>query len=202
MPGFISKQFRRPTGFLGKIISRVMVKGNSPVYDKIIRELDIKPYDRILEIGYGPGIGVHRIASAHDCLVTGIDFSELMFREASRRNKKNIASEKVELILGNYLASDMGSNRFDKVFCTNVIYFWDKPEVPFAKVLLNLKAGGMFYIFMVHPGYLEKNKFAKHSIFNKYSVDQVMGFLILAGFQDVGYTFDKGYVIHGRKQTV
>ena len=47
MLGFIGSQFKKPTGLLGKIVSRVMKKGNRPEYDKIIPELDIQQNDRI-----------------------------------------------------------------------------------------------------------------------------------------------------------
>ena len=55
---FIGNQFRKPRGFFGKIVSKIMIKGNSHAYDKIIPELNIQQNDRILEIGYGHGIGV------------------------------------------------------------------------------------------------------------------------------------------------
>jgi len=196
---FIGKQFRKPTGVLGKIVSRIMIRGNSPLYDKIIPQLDIATNDQILEIGYGHGIGINRIASAFDCTLTGIDFSELMFREASRRNKKHVSQKKVELFLGDFLTSDMGSNKFDKIFCINVIYFWDKLDEPFIKVRQALKEGGLFCIFMVHMDYLQKMKFTKNDIFNRYSIDQVAECLTLAGFKDVVYSVDKGYIIKGRK---
>ena len=122
---FIGKQFRKPTGFLGKIISRIMIRGNRVAYDKIIPDLAIAPNDKILEIGYGHGLGIGMIASGYHCTVTGIDFSELMFREASQRNKKHIDQKKVDLYLGDFLTTDMGSNNFDKVFCINVIYLFN-----------------------------------------------------------------------------
>jgi cyclopropane fatty-acyl-phospholipid synthase-like methyltransferase len=196
---FIGKQFRKPTGFLGKIVSWIMIRGNSPVYDKIIPQLDIAANDKILEIGYGHGIGIDKIASGCDCALTGIDFSELMFREASERNKKHIDQKIVELYLGDFLTFDMGSNKFDKIFCINVIYFWDKLDEPFKKVRQALKDGGLFCIFMVHQDYLEKTKFAKNDVFNKYSIEQVVECLKRSGFQDVGFKSDKGYFIKCRK---
>ena len=196
---FIGNQFRKPTGFFGKIVSRVMVKGNSPVYDKIIPELEIKPHDRILEIGYGPGIGVDRIASACDCFVTGIDFSELMFSEAAARNRKHIENKKVELHHGDILKWDYATRRFDRIFCTNVIYFWDDLNKPFEKIYQGLNDGGMFCIFMVHQDHLGKFKFTKEDIFNRYSIEQVTECLELAGFKDVAFTFNKGYIIKARK---
>ena len=196
---FIGKQFRKPTGFLGKIISRIMIRGNRVAYDKIIPDLAIAPNDKILEIGYGHGLGIGMIASGYHCTVTGIDFSELMFREASQRNKKHIDQKKVDLYLGDFLTTDMGSNNFDKVFCINVIYFWNKLDEPFSKVHQGLKDGGLFCIYMVHQDYLKKMKFTKDGIFNRYSIDEVVDCLELSGFKDIDCKYDHGYLIKCRK---
>ena len=152
----IGSQFKKPTGLLGKIVSTVMKKGNSPDYDKIIPELDIKQNDRILEIGYGHGLGVHRISSDFDCHITGIDFSELMFREASKRNEKYIEQKKVELNFGNFLEYEIKPDHYDKVFCVHVIYFWDKLAEPFSKIRTGLKDGGIFCLFMANTDFIKK----------------------------------------------
>ncbi len=196
----IGNQFRKPSGFLGKIISRIMIKGNRSEYDKIIPELHITQNDRIMEIGYGHGAGVDRIASNYDCFVEGIDFSNLMFIEATRRNKKHIKNKKVVLYFGDLLTSEMKPNYYDKVFCLNVIYFWDKLEEPFSKIKAMLKEGGTLCMYMAHRDFLKKVKFTKDGIFNKYAIEEVVEKLGLAGFKDIGYQLDNvGYVIKGRK---
>jgi len=196
---FIGNQFRKPTGFFGKIISRIMVMGNSSVYDKIIPELAIQRNDKILEIGYGHGIGIDRISSDFECTVSGIDFSELMFREATKRNRNHIKNKKVELHHGDFLNSDIGSNKFDKIFCINVIYFWENLNEPFAKIYKGLKESGMFFIYMVHRDDLEKMKFTKDDIFSKYTIDQVVDCLEHSGFKDFNCKHDQGYLIKCRK---
>jgi cyclopropane fatty-acyl-phospholipid synthase-like methyltransferase len=195
----IGNQFRKPTGLLGRIISMIMIKGNSYAYNKIIPELDIKLNDRILEIGYGHGLGVDMIASGFDCFVSGIDFSELMFNEATKRNMKHINNKKVELCHGDFLSSEIISNQYDKIFCINVIYFWDKLDEPFSKIKKGLKKGGIFCIHMAHRDDLEKMKFTKDAIFNKYTIEEVVNSLKLSGFEEVRYEFDKGYLITCKK---
>jgi SAM-dependent methyltransferase len=195
MQSFIGKQFRRPDGFLGRVISYIMKKGNSFAYDKLIPELEIKQNDRILEIGYGHGLGVDRIASGFDCFVTGIDFSELMFKEAQKRNKQHINNKKVELYYGDFLNYELGADKYDKIFCINVIYFWDKLEKPFSKIKSNLRNGGIFCMYMAHRDYLNKVKFTPDDIFNKYTIEQVIEELKLTGFKEVNYTYDNGYLI-------
>ncbi len=199
---YIGNQFRKPTGFFGIIISRIMATGNSSAYDKIIRELAIEKNDSILEIGYGHGVGIDRISSCYDCNITGIDFSELMFREAAKRNRKHIQNKRVELHKGDFLSADVGLNRFDRIFCINVIYFWNNLVEPFTKIHQGLKAGGKFCLYMAHYDDLLKMKFTKDDIFNKYSLDHVVDCLELSGFIDVDCKYDQGYLITAIKTTL
>ena len=57
----LGKQFRQPSGFLGKLVSKLMVKGNSIAYDRLISKMDIKDSVTLFEIGYGHGLGIDKI---------------------------------------------------------------------------------------------------------------------------------------------
>ena len=196
----IGNQFRKPSGLLGRLISRIMIMGNSAEYDKIIPELNIQQNERIFEIGYGHGLGLDRISTDYDCFVSGIDFSELMFNQASRRNRKHIENNKAQLYLGDFLDSEMAPNQFDKIFCLNVIYFWDKLDNPFSKILTLLKTGGLLCMFMVHRDYINKRKFTPDDIFRKYTIEEVVEQLRIAGFKDISYLLiHNGYIIKSRK---
>ncbi|MCK9617494.1 MAG: class I SAM-dependent methyltransferase [Lentimicrobiaceae bacterium] len=196
----IGNQFRKPTGLLGKITSRIMIKNNTIEYDQVIPELEIKQNDRILEIGYGHGIGVDKILSNYDCFISGIDFSKLMFKEATKRNKKYIESKKAELFYGNFLSTEMAPDSYNKVFCLNVIYFWDKLEEPFLKIKTLLKEDGVLCMYMAHKDYINKMKFTKDDIFNKYTIEEVLDKLKSVGFEDISYHFENnGYIIKCRK---
>ena len=196
---FIANQFRKPTGFFGKIISKLMKKGNSFVYDKLIPALEINPKDHILEIGYGPGIGIDMILQQYDCFVSGIDFSELMFKEASLRNRNHIENKKAELTYGDFLSSAMIPHQYDKIFCINVIYFWDSLQEPFHKIKNGLKEGGVFCMYMAHRDDLNRLKFTSDDVFNKYTIDEVVHCLQSSGFRDISYEVDLGYIIKCRK---
>jgi SAM-dependent methyltransferase len=200
MLSFIDRQFRKPTGFLGKIICGVMKIGNKSIYENVIPELEIKQFEKILEIGYGHGIGIDKIASIYDCFVTGIDFSTIMFKEAQKRNKRHIDINKVELHYGDFLDYDLGTNNYDKTFCINVIYFWDKLDKPFTKIKSELKNGGAFYIYMVNCDNLKKRKFTENDIFSIYTIGQVIAALNSSGFRDINYSKrNNAYVIKCKK---
>ena len=198
----IGNQFKRPAGLLGRIISRIMIKGNRYEYDKLIPELDIRPKHRLLEIGYGHGMGVERISSKYDCFVDGIDFSELMYKEATKRNRNHIKNKKVELFHGDFMDAKINPDQYDRVYGLNVIYFWDNLDLPFSKIKTVLKDHGLLCMFMAHKDFIAKMKFTLDGIFNKYAIDEVVSLLKLAGFEDISYNLENnGYIIKCRKKS-
>lgn len=193
----IGKQLRRPSGLFGRIVSRMMNARNRKFYKRMISEMRIQKGDRVYEIGYGPGIGIHMIASSiSDCTISGIDFSELMVKMASKRNKKFIDAGRVTLKYGDLITADATGERYDKIFCVNVIYFWKDLKPVFQKIHSMLSSEGSFCIFMTPSEDLEGG-FAVE--FNKYSIEEVVDALKESGFKNVRYKREDGYYIHSYK---
>ncbi len=194
----IASQFKKPTGLFGIVTSNLMARGNKVNYDLLIQNLNIKPGDKILEIGYGPGVGITLIADACDsCVIHGIDFSKLMYRRATERNRKHIDDKRVRLFFGDFLKDKIEDRNYDKVFCINVVYFWNDLQKPFEKVRSLLKKGGAFYFYMAHKDFLIQKK-SPDEIFNKYSIDEVTDALKQAGFNEMAHYFNKGYYIQAK----
>ena len=196
---FIASQFKKPSGLFGIFTSNLMIKGNQKNYDRLIRDLDLQPHDKIVEIGYGPGIGIQMISKlCPTCTIHGIDFSRLMYKKAGNYNKPYVDEGRVQLHYGDFLKTSDLDEDYDKVFCLNVVYFWSELNSPFKKVCSLLKQGGAFQIYMADIDTLIKKK-APDSVFNKYSIEQVMEALKSAGFENVEYYFEKGLYINARK---
>ncbi|MEP6617447.1 MAG: class I SAM-dependent methyltransferase [Ginsengibacter sp.] len=194
---FIASQFKKPSGLFGIFSSNIMIKGNKDKYVKIIKDLDIQPGEKLLEIGYGPGVGLNMIAQkCPSCTIHGIDFSKLMYKKASKYNILFTDRGNMLLQYGDFLNTSINSNNYDKIFCLNVIYFWNDLKEPFRKVLSLLKPAGTFYIFMADSASLKK---APDDVFNKYSIEQLVESLKSSGFSEVFQYFDKGYYIKAKK---
>ena len=71
--------------------------------------------------------------ACNSCTVYGIDFSKLMYKKAQALNHKYIDEGRVTLLYGDFVASDIGSDGFDKIFCINVVYFWNNLQPPLKK---------------------------------------------------------------------
>jgi SAM-dependent methyltransferase len=90
--------------------------------------LDIQPDDRLLEIGFGPGVAIALASKmASEGLIAGVDHSEVMVRQASRRNARAIRDGRVILQLGSVANLPKFNESFDKIFTINSIHFWHEP---------------------------------------------------------------------------
>jgi 2-polyprenyl-3-methyl-5-hydroxy-6-metoxy-1,4-benzoquinol methylase len=76
---YIYSQFGRPRGVLGRVAGYIMATRPSNIERNnwALSLLEITPADRILEIGFGPGIAAGK-AAAQAAEVVGIDCSALM----------------------------------------------------------------------------------------------------------------------------
>ncbi len=196
----IANQFRKPSGIMGKIAANLMIKGNLAPYKTIIKELNIQPDDRLFEIGYGPGIGINLISENYQYSVyQGIDFSELMYSQATAKNIKYIEQNRVKLSFGNFLDTEISVRDFNKIFCLNVVYFWEDLELPFSKIRKMLTENGEFLFFMKKKEDFDKNILAKDGIFNKHQISDVVNTLKTVGFTQIEYYDDRGYYIKAIK---
>jgi trans-aconitate methyltransferase len=112
--------------------------------------LDVKPRDRILEIGCGVGFVVEEIAAR---LTTGeivaIDKSAVMITKASERNEDSVRTGKAKFVKTSLADLKQKDNSFNKIFCFNINLFWtNKPITNEATVLRSLlKKNGSLHIF-------------------------------------------------------
>ena len=141
----VVRQFGKPTGALGAIAGVVMSRrqSNRQRNDWTLDLLDIRPEDRVLELGFGPGLGMQGAAGrAHRGEVFGVDHSAVMLRQASKRNAAAIAEERVKLHLASVDALPDFPVKFDKIFGVNVHMFWSDAAAVIAELLLLLQPEG------------------------------------------------------------
>lgn len=183
---FIAQQFRKPAGFFGSIVGKLMAKGNLPAIKETIQRLGIVDNDTILEIGYGPGLGIFEILSNNSkCTMKGIDFSDLMFKVASKKNSVFTQSKRLELLKGDFLIYGLPSKSFSKVFGVNVIYFWPNLSAAAAKIKTILKPSGKAVLYMAHKDDLVKIGFTKTDVFSKYDIETVLAAFRKTGFSEI-----------------
>ena len=84
-------QFARPHGAMGHVVGWLMAAFNSDMERCAVDALGLHGTESALEIGFGPGVGVARLARRlPGGRVAGIDPSVVMLSQASRRNRRAI----------------------------------------------------------------------------------------------------------------
>jgi ubiquinone/menaquinone biosynthesis C-methylase UbiE len=66
----------------------------------VVSLLDVQPSDRVLEVGFGPGLAIAGLSAlTPNGMVFGVDHSEVMLRVARRRNAAAVRAGRVVLRL-------------------------------------------------------------------------------------------------------
>jgi len=173
-------QFGHPRGWRGWVVGQLMAIKNKERSLWILSLLNLEPADRVLEIGFGPGVDIRRVAERVPMgLVAGIDHSEAMLRQAMRRNKEAIDAGRVELRQGTASHLPFASDSFDVAFAINVAQHWDSTLDAAGEIRRVLKPGGLVAL-AVQP----RNKGATEETAHQIGQTLVEA-LIAAGFRSV-----------------
>jgi ubiquinone/menaquinone biosynthesis C-methylase UbiE len=95
----------------------------------VVDQLDIRPDDRVLEIGCGHGVAATFVCERLDGgRLTAVDRSPKMIEAASRRNAAYVEAGTAEFLVARLEDLDLGDRRFDKVFAVRVGLFHRERE--------------------------------------------------------------------------
>jgi SAM-dependent methyltransferase len=150
----LMRQFGHPTGPLGQLAGVVMAtrRSNRVRSRWTIDQLDIQPDDQVLEIGYGPGLAIaHAARRATAGRVVGVDRSEVMRRQAARRNRIGLARGRVSLRVGTIDSIEI-DRPFTKALAVNVFMFWPDPVAVLRRLSDRLAPGATVALTMQPRG--------------------------------------------------
>ncbi|MGA5761820.1 class I SAM-dependent methyltransferase [Nonomuraea bangladeshensis] len=90
--------------------------------------LDVRPTDRVLEVGFGPGVAIAEFAArATRGQVFGIDHSRAMVRRAARRNAAAVRARRVHLTCAPVERLPSFGDPLDAILAVNSVGFWPEP---------------------------------------------------------------------------
>jgi SAM-dependent methyltransferase len=136
-------QFARPRGPLGQLAARIMRRGNTPLNLWIVDRLGVQPEDRVLEVGFGPGVAlaelVQRASRGH---VVGVDASASMVSQARWRHGDAVVEGRLDVREGDAALLPYDDATFDRACGTHVLYFWPDPVATVHELRRVLRSGG------------------------------------------------------------
>lgn len=189
-----TNQFALPHGFSGRVVGIIMAFGNADMERKAVKSLGLSGNESVLEIGFGPGVGIRQLTRRlTQGSVAGIEPSDVMIEQATRRNSRTIRDGSVDLRRGTASSLPWEAGRFDAVVSVNNVQEWPSIQGDLQEVRRVLKPGGRLVI-------------AVHAWVDKYAKDRgvpeqpweshIAYALDAAGFSDVHFT--KSRAISGR----
>jgi ubiquinone/menaquinone biosynthesis C-methylase UbiE len=89
---------------------------------RVVDRLDLRPDDRVLEIGCGHGVAATLVCE-RGARLTAVDRSPKMIEAAARRNAAFVEAGRAEFLIGSLETLELGDRRFDKIFAVRVRVF-------------------------------------------------------------------------------
>jgi SAM-dependent methyltransferase len=110
----------------------------------VVSLLDVQPAEKVLEIGFDPGLAIAELsrrvgAQGHEY---GIDHSEVMLRQAARRNAAAIAAGRDALSRAPVDQLPPALGPFDAILTVNSFGFWPAPAQRPGELRRRLRPGG------------------------------------------------------------
>ena len=111
--------------------------------------LDVRPEQRILEVGCGPGVAAGLIADqVTSGIVIGIDRSPTAISRATTRNAGHVSAGRARFVTTDLAAYEHTGPPFDTVLAMNVNLFWTGPATAeWQRVSELLPPGGLLDLF-------------------------------------------------------
>jgi ubiquinone/menaquinone biosynthesis C-methylase UbiE len=95
---------------------------------RVVDGLDLRPGDRVLEIGCGHGVAATYVLE-RGARLTAIDRSPRMIEAATRRNAAYVEAGMAEFLVAHLEDLDLGDRRFDVIFAVRVRRFHAEPQL-------------------------------------------------------------------------
>lgn len=143
LDGTLLRMFGRPAGTLGRLGGLIMAHMNRELARSVVGLLQIRPGEKILEIGFGPGVGIALLAeTASTGYVAGVDPSAEMVAQARARNSAAISRGQVDLRQGSVEHLPFDDGTFDAVMAINSMQVWPDAVLGLREVRRVMRAGG------------------------------------------------------------
>lgn len=136
MKRWLFRNFGDPRGIGGRIVAFVMAHRSSNVQRSrwAVGLLDLRPDDRVLEVGCGPGVAL-AAAKKQTPHVVGVDRSPLMVRQATRRSGATVIEAAAETL-------PSFDEPFDKALAVNTVGHWPDAVAGLEAVRGAMRPGG------------------------------------------------------------
>ncbi len=179
----LARQLAKPEGEIGRAVGEYMSQHNAALSAAAWKRLDLRPRDRVLEVGFGNGkLITALVALEPDLAYTGIDISETMLAEAQAFDRALLESRRIDLRLASVEALPFADGAFDRAVSVNTLYFVAAPERALAELHRVLRPEGVLVVAGLTPESAAELPITKHG-FRVYDRERLEAMHRRAGFR-------------------
>ncbi len=142
-------QFGAPRGVRGWLAAQVVARLTGEANRWLVDCLEVGPDDRLLDVGCGPGLAVAYAAGARGARAVGVDTSDVMVRQARRRNRQSIAAGRVGIDRADAARLPFADASFTAAGSLNSLQFWPEPQAGLAELHRVLVPGGRVAVVLM-----------------------------------------------------
>jgi len=198
------RQFRNPSGRLGRVNLWDMNRRHSQVTDWGLQQVSINENATILDVGCGGGRTIHKLAGmAPKGKVYGVDHSPASIDSSRSLNRDAIKTGQVELRQAPVSRLPFTDQIFDLVTAVETHFYWPNLPADMREVWRVLKPGGTLVIIAeaYKGGKFDQRVQAFTDMmtpmgYSNLNVDEHRQLFVQAGFADVQVfeEYDKGWI--------
>lgn len=180
----LARQLGEPTGFVGKIVGRLLNRGNRSLVAAAVAAADCGPAAEVADVGFGGGVGLGLLLDRDCAVVHGVEMSETMLTEAKRRFAEPVSRGRLRLHSGRMESLPLADSALDAIISTNTIYFVPDLAAALSELTRVLRPGGRLVLGVGDPAKMSKMPFTRHG-FRLRPIDEVVSALHDAGLRRV-----------------
>lgn len=183
---FQARALASPSGLIGRLIlAPLWNRRNAALNDAALARLELAPRERVLEVGFGGGYLLGRMAQVvTQGLVAGVDASPAMVASCSRRYRALVRAGRLELRCAAAEEIPYPACHFTKVCSVNSIFYWHDAPRAIAELRRVLAPGGRLVLCFTCRECLAGRAFARQAV-TACERDDVVRMLHMAGFGTV-----------------
>ena len=182
----LAQQLGHPSNITGKwVLAPLWNRRNRALNDVALAKLDLRPDDRVLEVGFGGGYLLGRIAAVvTEGSIAGVDVSEAMVAYSRKHCQSLVKTGRLDLRCTPAETLPFQPAQFDKACTVNSIFYWNDVSRAISELWRVLKVHGVLVICFTRREDLQTKGFVQHGL-ALYDADNVRAMLASTGFRDI-----------------
>ena len=160
----IAKQLGHPSGVRGRVVGAVLNRGNRRFVRAAVQALQPDAAAVVADVGFGGGIGLKLLLDSvgPSSRVHGVEISDTMLSQATRRYRRDIAAGRLALHTGSLTQLPFADGALDGVLTVNTIYFIAELDRAFTELARVVASSGRIVIGVADPDVMARMPFTGH----------------------------------------